>query len=98
MAKAIPAFHMGCSGSQRHLVVANVIAALHNYCSVIQLEVRHGGSPRCSFIVENSFCYPGFFVIPNEFVDCSSFDGDCIESIGSFWQDGHFYNFNPANS
>ena len=29
MAKAIPAFHVGRSGSQCHLVVANVIAALY---------------------------------------------------------------------
>jgi hypothetical protein len=38
----------------------------YHYCSVVQLEVRHGDSPRSSFIVENSFHYPGFFVIPNE--------------------------------
>jgi len=30
MAEAILAFHVGRSGSQRHLVVANVIAALYN--------------------------------------------------------------------
>ena len=29
-----------------------------------------GDSPRSSFIVEISFCYPGFFVIPNEFENC----------------------------
>jgi hypothetical protein len=38
-------------------------------CSVVQLEVRHGDSPRGSFIVENSFCYPRFFVIPDEFAN-----------------------------
>jgi len=31
MVKAIPAFHVGRSGSQRHLVVVNVIAALYRY-------------------------------------------------------------------
>jgi hypothetical protein len=36
----------------------------HN-CSAIQLEVRNGESLRSSFIVENNFCYPGFFVIPD---------------------------------
>jgi hypothetical protein len=41
----------------------------HN-CSVVHLEVRHGDSPRGSFIVENSFCYPSFFVIPDEFSNC----------------------------
>jgi hypothetical protein len=35
----------------------------HN-CSVVQLEVRDDDSIRGSFIFENSFCYPRFFVIP----------------------------------
>ena len=30
-------------------------------------EVRDGDTLRSSFIVENSFCYPGFLVIPDEF-------------------------------
>jgi len=42
----------------------------YHYCSVILLEVRDGDSPRSSFIVEDSFHYPGFFVIPNEFACC----------------------------
>ena len=45
----------------------------HN-CSLVQLEVRHGDSTRGSFIVENSFYYPRFFVvvvvIPDEFENC----------------------------
>ena len=41
----------------------------HNF-SVVQLEVRHGDSTRGPFIVENSFCYPKFFVIPDEFANC----------------------------
>jgi hypothetical protein len=78
-----------------------------HYCSVIQLEDRDADSPRSSFIVENSFHYPVFFVMPNEFSNCSfklheelnwSFDGDCTESADCFWQDGHFYYINPANS
>jgi hypothetical protein len=59
--------------------------------------------PRCSFIVENSFCYPGFF--------CNSkwiykllfltlwrinwvgiFRWGCIESVDCFWQDDHFFS------
>jgi hypothetical protein len=41
-----------------------------------------------------------FFVIPNEFANCSfqlyeelswNFDGNCIESVDCFRQDGHFY-------
>jgi hypothetical protein len=51
-------------------------------------------------------CYPRFFVIPDEFANCSfqfveelswNFDGDCIESVDCFWQDSHFYNVDPAN-
>jgi hypothetical protein len=41
----------------------------HN-CSVVQLEVRHGDSTRGSFIVEKGFCYPMFFIIPDEFTNC----------------------------
>jgi hypothetical protein len=64
----------------------------HN-CSVVQLEVRNGDSTRGSFIVENSFHYPGFFVNLNEFANALSnsmknwgwnFDGDCIESVDCF--------------
>jgi hypothetical protein len=43
----------------------------YHYCSVIQLEVRDVDSPRSSFLVENSFSYPGVFVIPNEFANFS---------------------------
>jgi hypothetical protein len=44
---------------------------LFHYCSVIQLEVRDCDTPRSSFNVENSFCYPGFFVIPDEIANYS---------------------------
>ena len=39
--------------------------------SLVQLVVRDGDSPRSSFIVENIFHYPGFFVILDEFENCS---------------------------
>jgi hypothetical protein len=42
----------------------------NNNCSVVQLNVRHGDSTRGSFIVANSFCYPRFFIIPDEFANC----------------------------
>jgi hypothetical protein len=45
---------------------------LNFYCSIIQLKVRDGDHPRSSFIVENSFHYSRFFVIPNEFANCSN--------------------------
>jgi hypothetical protein len=41
----------------------------HN-CSVVQFQVRHGDSTKGSFILEKSFCYPWFFVIPDESADC----------------------------
>jgi hypothetical protein len=46
-----------------------VLFFLNHNCSVIQLEVRDGDSTRGSFIVENSFCYPRFFVILDEFAN-----------------------------
>ena len=30
---------------------------------IVQFEVRHGDSPRGSFIVGNSFCYLRFFLL-----------------------------------
>ena len=43
-----------------------------NYFSVVQAEVRNADSPRISFIVENIFLYPVFFVILDEFENCSN--------------------------
>ena len=45
--------------------------SFYHFCSVIHLEVQDADSPRSSFIVENSFHYPGFWVIPNECVNFS---------------------------
>ena len=62
--------------------------------------------PEILFIFENSFHYPRFFVIPDDFANCSfllyvelswNFDGDWIEYVDCFRQDGHFYYINPAN-
>jgi hypothetical protein len=36
----------------------------------VRLDVRHGDSTSDSFIVENPFCYPRCFVIPDEFANC----------------------------
>jgi hypothetical protein len=33
-------------------------------------KVWHGDSTRGSFILEKSFCYPRFVVIPDEFANC----------------------------
>ena len=35
--------------------------SFYHYCSIVHLEVRSGEFPRCSLIVQNSFCYPGLF-------------------------------------
>jgi hypothetical protein len=42
-------------------VTVLVPCSFYHNCSVVQLEVRHDDSPRGSFIVENSFCYPRVF-------------------------------------
>jgi hypothetical protein len=76
----------------------------HNFSVV--LEDRDGGSPRNSFIDENSFKYPGFFVISDEFGNSSfqpceelsgNVDGDFIEYVDCFTQDSHFYYINLTN-
>ena len=46
---------------------ACLCTCFYKYCSVIQLEVRDGDSPRSSLIVENCVSYPGFVVISNKF-------------------------------
>jgi hypothetical protein len=48
-------------------VAVPVPCSFYHNCSVVQLEVRHGNSTRGSFIIENSFCYPRFLVIPDDF-------------------------------
>jgi hypothetical protein len=51
-------------------VSLSISCSVYHYFSVIQLEVREDDSSRSSFIVENSFCYPEFSVIPYEFTIC----------------------------
>ena len=51
-------------------VAIPVPCSFYHNCSVVKLEFRHGDCPRGSFIVENSVCYPRFFVIPVEFANC----------------------------
>ena len=86
-------------------VAVPVPCSFYHNCSVV-LQRRHGDSTRGSFIVENSFCYPRFFVFPDEFANypfylCEElswhFNGDCIESVDCFQQDDHFYYMNPTN-
>ena len=74
-------------------VTVPIPCRFYHYCSVVQLEVKDGDSPRNSFIFENSFCYPVFFFHPDEFENCSfylcielrwSFDEDCIDLYIAF--------------
>jgi hypothetical protein len=83
-----------------------VSCSFYHNCSIVQLEVRHGDSTRGSFILENSYCCPRYFVIPDEFANFRfkfseelswNIDGDCIESLYCFQQDSHFYYIKPAN-
>ena len=62
--------------------------------SVVEFEVRNCDASRSSFIVQDCFGYPVFFVFPYEVENCSfkvfkelwwNFDGDCIESVDCFW-------------
>ena len=50
-------------------VIVPVPCSFCHICSVVQLEVRYGDSTRGSVIVENNFCYPRIFVIPDEFAN-----------------------------
>ena len=52
-------------------VAVPVPCSFYHNCSVLQLNVWHSDSTRGSFNLEKSFCYPRFFVIPDEFADCS---------------------------
>ena len=60
------------------------------YSSVVEFEVRDCDAFRNSFIVQDCFSYPGFFIFPYEveyhsfeiFEEfCWDFDGHCIESV-----------------
>jgi len=80
-------------------VSVTIPCSFYHYCSVILLVFRNSDSSWSRFIVQDSFTYSGFFVILDEFANCSvflyeeldwSFDGNCIESIDRFWSNGHF--------
>ena len=83
------------------------ISSCFHYCgSVIEFEVWDGNASGSTFIVQDCFGYPGFFVFPYKVDYCSlkvceeflwDFDGDCIESIDYFWQNWHFYYVDPPN-
>ena len=79
-----------------NLSVSMPIPRCLNYCSsIIELEVKDGDASGSSFIVQDCFGYPGFFVFPYEVDYCSfkvckelcwDFDGDCIESVISAYE------------
>jgi hypothetical protein len=87
-------------------VTVPVPCSFYHNCSVVLLGVLDGFSTRSSFIVESRFCYPRFFIIPDEFANCPfqlfeeliwNFDWDFIEYVDCFQQEVHFYSINPAN-
>ena len=77
-----------------NLSVFMPVSSCFHYCSsVVVLDVRYGNAAGSSFIVQDCFGYPGFFVSSYEVDYCSfkvceklcwDFDGDCVESIDCF--------------
>ena len=51
-------------------VAIPVPCSFYHNSSLVLFYVRHGDSTRDSSILEKRFCYPKFFVIPDEFADC----------------------------
>ena len=75
------------------------VPSCFHYCrSVIELDVRDGDASGSSFIVQDCFGYPVLFLLLFVFSYevnyfsfkvyeelCWDFNGDCIESIDTFW-------------
>ena len=68
--------------------------SFYYYSSIVEFEVRDGATIRSSFIVQDCFSYPGYFVSSYGSDYCSfdvcvylcwDFDGDCIEPVDCFW-------------
>ena len=62
-------------------------------CKIVQFEIREDDIFKSSFIIQNFFSYPGYFVFPYEAENCLfnfceklswDFEGDYVESIGCF--------------
>ena len=82
---SIPSIHMS--------VFRTVLSCFYYYSSVLEPEGRDGNTPGSSFIAQDCFSYPGFFVLPYEEQYCSfevweelcwDFNGECIESVDCF--------------
>ena len=85
--------------------------SLYHYHTFFSLFLYNTAWGQGWFRLNFFYCWEYFFiswnfVIPNDFSNSSlylyeefrlNFDGDCIESIDCFWQDGHFYWINCAN-
>jgi hypothetical protein len=62
-------------------------------------------SPKVLLLLRIVYAILGFLLfqmnlriaLSNSVKNCWNFDGDCIESVDFFRQDGHFYCINPAN-
>ena len=63
------------------------------YDLILEYEVKDNDASRSSFVVQDCFCNPGFFVFPCEIQYysfkvceklCWDLNGDCIESVDCF--------------
>jgi hypothetical protein len=87
------------------LVTIPIPCSFYHNCFIVQLKVRDVDSTRSSFIVRIVFPILGFcysrWICKLLFLTLRKveleFYGDCIESVGCFQQDGHFYNISSAN-
>ena len=53
----LPVCHCTSTMQFFFVVVVVVVVVVYHNCTIVQLEVRDGDSPRSSFIVENCFGY-----------------------------------------
>jgi hypothetical protein len=63
-------------------------------------------TPEVLLLLRIVFAILGFLFFPCEIENCSfhafeelcwDFGGDCVESVGCSWKDGHFYCVNPTD-
>jgi hypothetical protein len=61
---------------------------------MLQLETRDGNTSSNSFVIQDCYICPGFYVFLCEAEHCTvkiceqlcwKFDGNCIESVDFFW-------------
>lgn len=88
------------------LIVESVLSQYYAVFSTITLQrnLKSGMVvPPKFFVVQECPGYPEFLCFHMKFKIFFSFcelhwdfNGDCVESVGCFWQDGYFYSINPT--